>query len=1046
MRPIKLTMQAFGPYAGTEVIDFSSLGNRTMFVISGKTGAGKTTIFDGISYAIYGKASGEDRNGPELRSQFASDDLNTEVSLHFSLRGKSYFIKRSPQQERKKERGDGYRTVGATADLYQYDEHGEPQLLAANVRDVEEKIKEIMLIDSNQFRQILMIPQGEFRKLLTSDSKEKEAILQRLFHTEIYKRVEDKLKEEATALKKTVEKQMEDRNLLIRKITVLYNEELQEYLANGSENDVLIFPLLEDEIAQMKEQLEVVSKEVNDKTKDKELLSQKLYDAETILKQMQSRDELAARKIELEGQKDQVATKERDIDLANKAAVLAKQDELCHRLNNEKKAFLKDAENREARIAELKILLQQREEAWLREKDREGERKAAQESIHSLNQIKEEVKSFALLEQEVMKLDNELKLLKQQHSSEEERVKLLDEKLKVLLEEKSSLEKTDLLLIENERKLEKLETELTLLMKYEQQQERFKENSARLETKKGIFGQAQARLEDAKRLVIELENRWLHGQAANLASQLHDGEACPVCGSMAHPNPAAGSGVELPNEDDLKAAKAQVVSLEREKTTAETAFLDSQSRTNALQDAIEELLLDIVKLRNDFSKEMVEPLKNQLLDKRMATKQEQVQLSENKQKLEKIKQELETVEKQKEAITNKVLKLNETVNEASITFTENKTKLEGLKVRIPEELRDYQQFEEKLKSAVRMQDLLQQQFEQANREFQETKERFASEESGLLTVRKHAEDKEKELNVERAAFVAQMKEQGFSDYKQFDAAKKSPGEIQQLEKEIRGYGEELRSVSDRYKELSAALKDVQVPDMEGLKQALQEVQEQITTLNNTYTNLLIKKRDNEEIRDSILRINDEMKNLEERYKLVGELYDIARGQNASKITFERYVLAAFLDDILLEANGRLLKMTSGRYSMHRKKDRAKGNAQSGLELLVFDQYTGQERHVKTLSGGESFKAALSLALGLADVVQNYAGGVSLETMFIDEGFGTLDPESLDQAIEALIDIQSSGRLVGIISHVPELRERIDARLEVTASQVGSTTEFHLLNG
>lgn len=1046
MRPIKLTMQAFGPYAGTEVIDFTSLGNRTMFVISGKTGAGKTTIFDGISYAIYGKASGEDRNGPELRSQFASDDLNTEVSLQFSLRGKSYFIKRSPQQDKKKERGDGFRTVGATAELYQYDEHGEQQLLAANVRDVEEKIKEIMLIDSNQFRQILMIPQGEFRKLLTSDSKEKEAILQRLFHTEIYKRVEEKLKEEATALKKSVEKQMEDRNLLVRKITALYNEEIQDYLANGSENDLLIFPLLEDEIEQMKEQLEAVSKEVNDKTKDKELLSQKLYDAENILKNIKSRDELGARKIELEGQKDDIAMKEKVIDLANKAALLAKQDELCHRLSNEKKALLKDAESREVRIAELKILLQQREEAWRKEKDREGERKAAQEAIHSLNQIQEEVKSFALLEQEVLKLENDLNQLKQQQSTEEERLKLLDEKIKLLQEDKSSLEKTDLLLMENDHKLDKLENELTLLTKYEEQQVRYKENASLLETKKGIFGQTQARLEDAKLLVTELENRWLHGQAANLASQLHDGVACPVCGSTTHPNLAAGSGTDLPNEEDLKAAKEQVVSLEKEKTIAESAFLEIQSRTNTIRDTIQDLLSDIVKVRNDFSENMVEPLKNQLLDERKVLQLEQLKLSENKQKLEKITQELEATLKQKETIANTVVILNGTVNEASLTFTENRTKLEGLKVRIPEELRDYRKFEEKLHAAIRHQELLQQMFEQANREFQETKERFASEESGLLTVRKHAEDKEKELNVEREAFVTQMKEQGFSDYKQFDTAKKSAGEIELLEREIREYGQELRSVTDRYQELSEALKDVQIPDMDRLKLALHEVQEQITTLNNTYTNLLIKKRDNEEIRDSILRINVEMKNLEERYKLVGELYDIARGQNASKITFERYVLAAFLDDILLEANGRLLKMTSGRYSMHRKKDRAKGNAQSGLELLVFDQYTGQERHVKTLSGGESFKAALSLALGLADVVQNYAGGVSLETMFIDEGFGTLDPESLDQAIEALIDIQSSGRLVGIISHVPELRERIDARLIVTATQIGSTTEFHLLNG
>jgi exonuclease SbcC len=188
-------------------------------------------------------------------------------------------------------------------------------------------------------------------------------------------------------------------------------------------------------------------------------------------------------------------------------------------------------------------------------------------------------------------------------------------------------------------------------------------------------------------------------------------------------------------------------------------------------------------------------------------------------------------------------------------------------------------------------------------------------------------------------------------------------------------------------------------------------------------------------------MKEQQQEMEERYSIVGHLYEMARGQNPFRITFERYVLAAFLDDILKEANTRLLKMTSGRYQLLRKLDPARRNFQSGLELSLDDQYTSQERHVKTLSGGESFKAALALALGLADVVQNHAGGISLETMFIDEGFGTLDPESLDQAIEALMDIQSSGRLVGIISHVPELKERIDAQLEVMATQKGSRTAF-----
>lgn len=262
-------MQAFGPYAEVETIDFTHLGNRTMFVISGKTGSGKTTIFDAISYAIYGKASGEDRNGPDLRSQFAKDDLNTEVSLDFSLRNKVYSITRSPQQQKKKEKGEGYTQVPAKAALYVWDENGEKTLLAAKINDVEEKVKEIMLIDSNQFRQILMIPQGEFRKLLTSDSKDKEVILQRLFHTQIYKMVEEKLKTEASELKKSVEDQVQARNEAIRRIYSVTNEELKGYLEADSVNDTIIMPLLQAEIAGMADMLEKLGFSLKRKSRSK---------------------------------------------------------------------------------------------------------------------------------------------------------------------------------------------------------------------------------------------------------------------------------------------------------------------------------------------------------------------------------------------------------------------------------------------------------------------------------------------------------------------------------------------------------------------------------------------------------------------------------------------------------------------------------------------------------------------------------------------------------------------------------------------------------
>lgn len=289
-----------------------------------------------------------------------------------------------------------------------------------------------------------------------------------------------------------------------------------------------------------------------------------------------------------------------------------------------------------------------------------------------------------------------------------------------------------------------------------------------------------------------------------------------------------------------------------------------------------------------------------------------------------------------------------------------------------------------------------------------------------------------------------MTKQGFPTYRSYSDSKLLEKEVEKLKASVQAYREECRSVSDRLRDLEETLKDITIPNTEDLQNKLKTIIEEADKLQEEHTNMLIKQKENKEIYNQVIAINRQVKDLENQYKLVGHLYDISRGQNAQRITFERYVLASFLDEILLQANSRLNKMTSGRYQLVRKSDRSKGNVQSGLELLVFDQYTGQERHVKTLSGGESFKASLALALGLCDVVQNFAGGISLETMFIDEGFGTLDPESLDQAIETLMDIQNSGRLVGVISHVPELKDRMEIRLEVIAGQTGSTTRFEYL--
>jgi DNA repair protein SbcC/Rad50 len=1038
-------MQAFGPYAEVETIDFTELGNRTMFVISGKTGSGKTTIFDAISYAIYGKASGEDRNGPELRSQFATEVLLTQVSLDFSLRNKVYSITRLPQQVKKKDKGDGYTTIPAKAELSQWDENGEKKLIASKINDVEEKIKEIMLIDSNQFRQILMIPQGEFRKLLTSESKDKEVILQRLFHTQIYKMVEDQLKAESSELKKSVEDQVQARSEAMRRIQAVMNDSLKEYVAAESVNDTIMMPLLQEEINGMTIMLQQLNTILKEKELEQDRLKAQLFEAETTLKQLQTKETLKLQKTQLEEQRDVFVEKEKQVQLAQKAALLAKQEELCHRLKREVDQVMANVNAIKTELNRFEDQRKQFEEQFQTELAREPERQAYLAEINRLVGMKEDVYSFAALEKDAAAVESSLKASKAKQVHEEKNLQLLEERLTFLQQKKLVIEQGQLTYLENERQVERLQAELDRFEKYEVYLSRHQKSVVDLEDKTGRYENSLARFNDSKALIEGLENKWMHGQAALLAARLQTGEACPVCGSEHHPAPAADHQDHMPNEEDLKAAKMQAASLEKEKSAAESSYYQSQSAEQSQRGAVLEVLQEIRSHRADFEGNQLDLIKSEVVQAKTILVETQRKLSEQIKQLEQVKLEMEKHETEKQKIHANIQQLSLEVTDLTVQYTEKKTNLTRMMSVIPENLRSAAAYEKTLTETKKQHEQLIKQLEEAKERLQSVKERQATETARLQDAEKYLSAKQEELTTERESFKNMLTDQGFENYGVYHSAKKSDNEVQQLEQRIRKFREDLRSVTDRLQELTELLKDVKTPDVEGLKAAVEKVHAERELINQQRTDLFVKKRDNEEIYARVEQLNEQMKVLEERYKLIGHLHDIARGQNNLRVTFERFVLASFLDDILREANGRLRKMTAGRFQLLRKTDKAKGNAQSGLELLVYDQYTGQERHVKTLSGGESFKAALSLALGLADVVQNYAGGVSLETMFIDEGFGTLDPESLEQAIETLIDIQSSGRLVGIISHVPELKERIDVRLEVTSGQTGSRTEFMFTN-
>ncbi|WJV28796.1 AAA family ATPase [Rossellomorea sp. AcN35-11] len=599
MKPLQLMMQAFGPYARREVIDFRSLGNRTMFVISGKTGSGKTTIFDGLSYAIYGKASGEDRSPSELRSQFASNEDLTEVELIFSLRGRSYRIWRSPQQDKKKARGEGFTTINARSELYVYDDEGKEQLLAANVRDVDEKIRGLIQLDANQFRQILMIPQGEFRKLLTSDSKDKELILQRLFHTELYKTIQEKLKSEADDLRKTVETSIDERTRELLRVHFEENEQLETLLSETPLNEHHILQILPIHIESMENRVKEMQLKYEGVQEKRDALHKELQEARGLVEQYALQEKLNARKQSLIETKPEIERIEQEILLAQRASHLVPKDEYCHRLsknlNELKKQYTQLSEEKKAISHKLVIA----QKALKQESDNENLREAVSRKVAQLEELEkdidslegmtketEELKARYEKQQEVVnKQTEQITFLQKGINAREKRLEEWENSQTEWFQLETSLQE-NLSLLEQLNDIEKMNSKLQKIQKEEQ-------------SLKVQHSHLKKQLDDAALTMAHIEGKWHSAQAAYLAKGLTDSEPCPVCGSLHHPYPADEVDA-LPSQEDLKAAKERLEELNQEEKRISLLIVQEEMKIRGIQDQIEVIVQKIKKKKVNF--------------------------------------------------------------------------------------------------------------------------------------------------------------------------------------------------------------------------------------------------------------------------------------------------------------------------------------------------------------------------------------------------------------------------------------------------------------
>lgn len=914
MRPIKLKISAFGPYAGVTEIDFRKLGTGGIYLIAGDTGAGKTTIFDAITYALYGNPSGNQREVSMFRSQYADSRTPTEVELTFSYYGKEYTVKRNPEYERANKRGEGTTKQIAAAEFIYPDGK-----IIGKIKEVDQAVKEVIGIDRNQFCQIAMIAQGDFLKLLLSPTKERMEIFRHIFKTQQYSNLQERLKKETSRLSEEYTMVKQSISQYISGIAC--EEEDYDYplVKEAGKGNLLI----EDTVSLLKKLIEKDEKKEKGLEAEGKLLQTKL---DSIKVRLIKAGEINQCKKEL---------KEKEASLEKLSEELTIQENV-YLVEKEKQS---KAEEYQAKIAEVKTVLPDYDELDRKQKQWE-ENKISLE--HSQKKI------FSL-EKNIEKLENEINTFSLEEKS-----------LQKSAEDRLRLEGEKSIAEEENKRLETVRKELLDLRNLKKQYDMALKS----------YGKT-AKEADSKEEEFRIKNRsYLDAQAGILAESLKEGEACPVCGSRIHPKIAL-KPEHAPKKEELEELQRQVSQWRKEEKTASEK---AGNLRGALGEKEKSVRLEINNLVGDFKEDI-----ELLLEEKIITQQKRLKILEAG--IEEEKGKLKRKEFLERLLPEKRRELEEE-KKRLVELRENRGIKEGetaaLQLRISQ-LREKLVFPSKEAAEKNIQNLL-----------------MAMEE-----LYKNLETAEKRRNLYREKMLA------------LRAAK------EELQKGLKGV-EEICQQEEERKQL-----------------ALEEERKEIDKKEKTVHSRIIV---NKKLLENISKKSEELIKIEKRYGWVKSLSNTANGNisGKEKIMLETYIQMNYFDRIIRRANTRLMIMTDGQYDLVRSKEALTKQGQSGLDLNVIDHYSGKERSVKSLSGGEAFKASLALALGLSDEIQSSCGGIKLETMFVDEGFGSLDEESLSYAMKALTSLADNHRLVGIISHVGELKQKIEKQIIVTKNKSGGS--------
>ena len=1013
MRPIRLELCAFGPYERKLELDFSKLGDNHFFLIHGAPGAGKTSIFDAICYALYGEAADESRRPGMLRNREAELDMPTYVDFVFSLRSEQWHIRRNPEYLRKAKRGGGTAKQFAEVSL-EHVKDGTVTESWSGDAEVRQKIHALLGFESRQFRQVVLLPQGEFRRFLMADTAERKGIMRVLFNADIYQQIEDKLRNRAAELERDYKGIQEQQTFYYQDAGAENETELAEKIQQQQERLLQIQAAVRKAEQQRSQTAEAKENGLKTDMKFQELT--KALDA------VRTGEAAAARDPELSRQLERAEQAAGLMDIAAQA----RKDQQLLETRTRQLAEITD-QGKKARLA-----MEQADRQLAAVKEQEPELKHRQEKLVRLQgwqklaaSLAEEQAVAAKLRADVQRLQREEKALRKQKEDTKKQLEQLRADGQ-RLQQQAGEAAAQQLLVAGLQKQRQQAMELVQLEQAIAEAKATVDMARQQEQQEGLTAQQAA---DQLRELRELA---MSARAAILAEKLQPGEPCPVCGSLDHPQ-LAKAAVGYASDERIKEQDQSVRKINERWEEKKTAAAAAEASLKALE-VRQQTILDG---QSDAGQESLPVIDEALCAAKTKLEQAQAAAEQYPQQQRKLTSLDTAWQKLDQELTAKL----DTISQAERKAVTAESVIREKQSQLPEGLQDSVSLQRAVTQQEKELAAMEQAASQADTQAADQKNRYTETQASWRAKKAEVNESREQAEKSQQAFNQRLEAAGFStltDYEQaLQGSWADPAERQRIRQAIELRAKALHTAREAVSRWTEETKAQARPDLEQLEQTAAQALKQWQNQNEQQVREQAALDKLQQSQQHIQQLTAKGGKVSEQYTLLSDLSDLAIGKSGSKVSFQTYVLHSLLDDVMEAANQRLIIMSRGQYELQ-SGDRQSGNKQGGLDMEIFDNYSGYARPMATLSGGESFLASLALALGLADVVQSYAGGIRLDTMFIDEGFGTLDSETLDVALNALFELQKSGRLIGIISHVEELKNRIPARLEVTKSRAGGS--------